>query len=75
MAAGALDVYSTAIQMKKDRPGVMLSVLCRPTDADHLEAMLFSETGTLGIRRSQIERSKQSRVACTVQTPWGPVSG
>jgi hypothetical protein len=75
LAAGALDVYSTSIQMKKDRPGVMLSVLCRPEDADSLENILFMETGTLGIRRSQVERSKQSRAACTVNTPWGPVAG
>ncbi|MFV0446823.1 MAG: nickel pincer cofactor biosynthesis protein LarC, partial [Planctomycetaceae bacterium] len=75
MSAGALDVYSTAIQMKKDRPGVMLSVLCRPESADSLENILFSETGTLGVRRSQMERAKQSRAACTVHTEWGPVEG
>lgn len=75
LAAGALDVYSTSIQMKKSRPGVMLSVLCRSEDADALEALLFAETGTLGIRRQQIERSKQLRAPCTVATPWGGVAG
>lgn len=73
--AGALDVYSTSIQMKKDRPGVLLSVLTRPADAERLESLIFTETGTLGIRRALLERSKQSRTACTVHTPWGPVQG
>ena len=75
LAAGALDVYSTAIQMKKDRPGVMLSVVALPAQADALETILFDETGTLGIRRQMIERTKQSRAACTVHTEWGPVQG
>ena len=49
--AGALDVYTTAIQMKKNRPGVKLTVLCRPADAAAVEDVLFSETTTLGVRR------------------------
>ncbi len=49
--AGALDVFTTAIQMKKNRPGVTLTVLCRPDDAAAVEDILFRETTTLGVRR------------------------
>jgi pyridinium-3,5-bisthiocarboxylic acid mononucleotide nickel chelatase len=73
--AGALDVYTTPIQMKKNRPGVMLSVLCRPSDADAVEAILFRETTTLGVRRWTAARHVLPRQAHQVQTPWGPVEG
>ena len=75
LAAGALDVYSTPIQMKKDRPGTLLSVLCHPADRDRLETVVFAETATFGIRRSMLERTKRLRQEHTVQTPWGPVRG
>ena len=75
MEAGALDVYATAIQMKKDRPGVILSVLCQPGKVGELEQILFDETETLGIRRTLIERSIAFRDRVTVTTPWGDVSG
>jgi uncharacterized protein (TIGR00299 family) protein len=75
LAAGALDVYSTPIQMKKDRPGTLLSVLCAPADRERLEAIIFAETATFGIRRSMLERTKRLRQEHTVQTPWGPVRG
>ena len=75
LKAGALDVYSTPIQMKKDRPGVIVSLLCRPEESDRFETLLFQETGTLGIRRHRIERVKQARQAYTVQTAFGPVQG
>ena len=75
MSAAALDVYTTPIQMKKDRPGTILSVICRPCDVEKLEAIIFSETGTLGIRRTVVERSVQHRDILTVTTPWGDVSG
>jgi uncharacterized protein (DUF111 family) len=75
LEAGALDVFSAAIQMKKDRPGTLLTVIARPADADKLEAILFDETATFGIRRSRMERSKRSRREHTVTTPWGPVRG
>lgn len=73
--AGALDVYATPVQMKKDRPGVMLSVLCRPSDAESLQDILFSECSTLGVRRSVIQRSIQFRDIVEVSTPWGTVRG
>jgi uncharacterized protein (TIGR00299 family) protein len=73
--AGALDVYTCGIQMKKNRPGVLVSVLCQSIDADRLESILFRETTTLGVRRSIIERRKLRRQAHQVATPWGSVSG
>jgi uncharacterized protein (TIGR00299 family) protein len=74
-AAGALDVFSTPIQMKKNRPGVLLSVLCPAERIAELEAILFRETATFGIRRYPAQRHKLQREACTVQTPWGPIRG
>ncbi len=74
-AAGALDVYTIPVQMKKDRPGVILSVLCRPEQETVMEDILFRETGTLGIRRHRIERCIQHREQVTVTTPWGEIPG
>jgi uncharacterized protein (TIGR00299 family) protein len=74
-AAGALDVFSTPIQMKKNRPGVLLSILAPASAVDALEAVLFRETQTFGVRRYAVQRSKLRREAVTVQTPWGPVQG
>lgn len=73
--AGALDVYTTAIQMKKNRPGVTLTVLCRPADAAAMEAILFAETTTLGVRSWTAGRRVLWRESQTVETPWGPVEG
>ncbi|NLF08412.1 MAG: nickel pincer cofactor biosynthesis protein LarC [Pirellulaceae bacterium] len=72
---GALDVYTTPIGMKKDRPAVKLSVVCRPGDAALIEDVLFAETTTLGIRRISAARTVLRREPCTVETPWGPVAG
>jgi uncharacterized protein (TIGR00299 family) protein len=74
-AAGALDVFSTPIQMKKNRPGVLLSVLAPEAALPALEAVLFRETATFGIRRYAVQRHKLRREPRTVQTPWGPVQG
>jgi hypothetical protein len=73
--AGALDVTLAAIQMKKGRPGVLLSVQARPTDADAFQAIVFQETGTLGVRRSVVERTTLVRLPHEVDTPWGSVKG
>jgi len=73
--AGALDVYVTPVQMKKDRPAFIMSVLTTPLNIDRMETILFDETGTLGIRRQQLERSTQHRDIVTVTTPWGDVQG
>jgi uncharacterized protein (TIGR00299 family) protein len=72
-AAGALDVFTTPIAMKKNRPGVRLSVLAPREEISELETILFRETGTFGIRRHLVERSKLQREAVMVETPWGPV--
>ncbi len=72
-AAGALDVWTTPIQMKKNRPGVMLSVIGTQANLAELEAIIFRETQTFGIRRHLAQRHKLQREAITVETPWGPV--
>jgi uncharacterized protein (TIGR00299 family) protein len=72
-AAGALDVFVVQGQMKKGRPGFMMSVICEPAGVPALEAVLFRETATYGIRRHTAERTKLEREAITVETPWGPV--
>jgi uncharacterized protein (TIGR00299 family) protein len=75
LEAGALDVYSTGIQMKKNRPGVLLSVLCGIELVGKMEKILFRETGTLGVRRWQACRHKLERRPHTVETPLGPIEG
>jgi hypothetical protein len=73
LAQGALDAWHAPVTMKKGRPGVVLSVLARPQDAGALEALLFRETPTLGIRRRVFARSVLVRRRETVETPWGRV--
>ncbi|MDP6443924.1 MAG: nickel pincer cofactor biosynthesis protein LarC [Pirellulaceae bacterium] len=72
---GALDVYTTAIQMKKNRPGVKLSVLCTAEKINKLERIIFRETSTLGVRRWPASRHKLERQAGSVETEYGPVAG
>ena len=74
LAAGALDVFHTPIQMKKNRPGVLLTVLCAEADADKFSELLMRETSTFGIRRYAAERRKLRREFITVQTPYGAVT-
>ncbi len=74
-AARALDVFTTPIHMKKNRPGVMLSVLVFENRIDDIEAILFRETTTFGIRRYPASRHILNRKHHTVSTPWGPVDG
>jgi pyridinium-3,5-bisthiocarboxylic acid mononucleotide nickel chelatase len=74
-AAGALDVFAAPIQMKKNRPGVLLSVLATEAVTPALETILFRETETFGIRRYSVRRRKLQREARIVQTAWGPVRG
>ena len=73
LKAGARDVYTQAIGMKKSRPGVLLSVICLPEDADKLAAVMMKYTATLGIRRQDMTRYVLERVVETVETPYGPV--
>jgi len=71
--AGALDVFLSPLQMKKNRPGTLLRVLCRPNQVDQLKEILFVETSTLGIRQQQVTRHSLARSSETVETPYGPV--
>ncbi|HEX9115038.1 MAG TPA: nickel pincer cofactor biosynthesis protein LarC [Anaerolineae bacterium] len=73
LAAGALDVFLAPVIMKKNRPGVVLSVLCRPQDTAALRALLFAETSTLGIRSQRLARHTLHRHSETVDTSYGPV--
>jgi len=73
--AGALDVYTTAIQMKKNRPAVKLSVLCDSAKISSVEQIMFHETSTLGIRRWQAARHKLVRREFSVSTRWGEIAG
>jgi uncharacterized protein (TIGR00299 family) protein len=75
LAAGALDVYSTPIFMKKNRPGVLLSVLTTEAAMPALEEILFRETTTFGVRRYPVDRRVLKRKPMTVETAWGPIQG
>ena len=70
LAAGALDVTLTPMHMKKNRPATQLAVLCRPSDADALLPIILTETTTLGVRRSTIERVSMPRSIETVETRY-----
>ena len=71
--AGARDAWTQAIGMKKSRPGVLLSVICLPEDADGLAAVMMKYTSTLGIRRQDLSRYTLRRGVETVGTPYGEV--
>ncbi len=73
LESGALDAYATPIQMKKGRPATMISAIVRPDDADHLAAVLFAETSTLGVRIHETRRRKLARDSLIVTTDWGNV--
>ncbi len=74
LAAGALDAFHSPIQMKKNRPGVLLTVLCAETDADTFTELLLRETTTLGVRRHLAVRRKLRRDFTEVSTPYGQVT-
>jgi uncharacterized protein (DUF111 family) len=71
--AGARDVYTQPIGMKKSRPGVLLSVICLPQDADRLAGIIMKHTTTLGIRRQDMSRYVLSRQMEARETAYGPV--
>jgi uncharacterized protein (TIGR00299 family) protein len=73
LAAGALDVFHTPVQMKKNRPGVLLSVLCAESDADRFTEMLLRETTAFGVRRHTADRRKLKREIIHVATLFGEV--
>ena len=67
--AGALDVYWTSVGMKKNRPGILLTCMCRPLDREKMVKLLFKHTTTLGVRESAFRRYTLSRESKTIQTP------
>lgn len=71
--AGALDVFTTSIGMKKSRPGILLSVICRPEDKGRMVEEFFRHTTTLGIREKACSRYVLSRKTETIDTEFGPV--
>lgn len=70
---GALDVFGIPVQMKKNRPGTLMTVLCQPADASKLTSIIFAETTTLGVRRREETRQCLARRWEQVRTPWGEV--
>lgn len=74
MAAGALDVCQTPVLMKKNRPGILLAVICQATEADAFSEFMLRHTSAFGVRRTLTERRKLRREFHTVPTPFGQVS-
>jgi len=74
LVAGALDVFHTPIQMKKNRPGVLLTVLCAEAEADKFSELILRETTAFGVRRTLAERRKLRREFANVKTPYGSVT-
>ena len=73
LAAGAYDVYTTAIQMKKQRPGVLLTVLCAPDKKATMVELIFRESTTFGIREHLAQRTMLARKMVNVETPYGTI--
>jgi len=73
LAEGAMDVFATPVQMKKNRLGTVLTVLSLPQDAERLIRLIFAETTTLGVRMREERREVLVRRSLPVQTPWGEV--
>jgi uncharacterized protein (TIGR00299 family) protein len=71
LAAGALDVSYIPMQMKKNRPAVMLTMICQPEEGDAMAQLLLSETSTLGVRMQQVQRLKAQRSQQQIETPLG----
>ncbi|MEJ7577632.1 MAG: nickel pincer cofactor biosynthesis protein LarC [Pyrinomonadaceae bacterium] len=72
-AQGALDCFFISAQMKKNRPGVLLSILCAPADRQKMEELLFAETTTLGVRATEVERRALQREIVPVETEYGRI--
>jgi pyridinium-3,5-bisthiocarboxylic acid mononucleotide nickel chelatase len=73
LAEGALDAWFTPIYMKKNRPGTLLAVLCRPANGPALRDLVLRETSSLGVRWQMWRRQVAGRSVDRVHTPWGPV--
>jgi pyridinium-3,5-bisthiocarboxylic acid mononucleotide nickel chelatase len=72
-AAGALEVFYVPVQMKKNRPGTLLTIVCRPEQRAALADIVFSETTTIGLRYSEVDRECLQREIVAVETPIGSV--
>jgi uncharacterized protein (TIGR00299 family) protein len=72
-AAGALEVFYQPVQMKKNRPGTLRTVVCRPADRRTLADLVFRETTTIGVRYHEMDRECLDRATVPVTTPWGEV--
>ena len=70
---GALDCYFTPVQMKKNRPGVLLSILCGKPEKEAVMRLLFTETTTLGVRSYEVDRRALERNIVSVETQYGPI--
>ena len=73
LEAGALDVYTTPVSMKKQRPGILLTVLCVPSDRERMLDLVFRESTTFGIREQLMKRTVLERSSKAVETPYGNV--
>jgi pyridinium-3,5-bisthiocarboxylic acid mononucleotide nickel chelatase len=74
LGGGALDCWFTHVQMKKNRPGVLVSILCRPADGEAMHELLFAETPTLGVRSYAVRRRALEREFVTVETEFGRIA-
>ena len=70
---GALDCFFTPVQMKKNRPGVLVSILCRQAERESISDLLFTETTTLGVREFEVRRRALRRETVRVETPYGEI--
>ena len=71
--AGALEVFFASVQMKKNRPGTLLTILARPEQRQDLSAIVFRETTTIGVRYHEVSRERLEREIVSVHTPFGDV--
>lgn len=74
LAAGALDVTCSSVQMKKNRPGIQVSILCEPDKSDALARLLFEQSTTIGLRIHEARRKVLERESVRVETEYGPIS-
>ena len=74
LSAGALDVWTTAVQMKKQRPGMLLSLLCQTEDAERFADLIFTHTSAFGLRMTEATRWKLRRDFVQVATPYGEIT-
>jgi hypothetical protein len=72
-AGGALEVFYVPVQMKKNRPGTLVTVLADPAMRDRLSSTLFTETTTIGVRYQLVQRERLEREIQTIETPFGPI--